>query len=108
MQNEYALTEEQVVVAYQMCVSGKTLGEVATQFFVHSNTLANSFKRYGLKLPKRSRPVKNLTTGEKFPSVNVAAKVYGLDGQNIRAVCNGERKTCGGMVWEYDGGNDND
>lgn len=108
MRNECALTKEQVNEAYKMCVSGETLGEVAKQFFVHKETLRNSFKRCGLRLPQRARPVKNLTTGERYPSITAAGKACRLDAANIRMVCNGERKTCGGMVWKYDGGNDND
>lgn len=97
-----AMAEEQVREAFRLYESGKTQTEIAKKYFISTTTLQTAFKRYGLQKPSRVRPVKNLTTGERFKSATAAAKAYRLDDANIHLVCKGERKTCGGYAWAYD------
>lgn len=57
-----------------------------------------------MKASKRKvygKPVKNLDTGEIFPSVIEAAEKYGISRPHIGNCCRGVRKTCGGYRWEY-------
>lgn len=49
-----------------------------------------------------SRPVRNLSTGETFASVQAAALAYGADVSHISAVCRGRRKTTKGHRWAYE------
>lgn len=49
------------------------------------------------------KPVKNLDTGQTFPSINEAARASGLHQGAIWAVCNGRQKTHGGFRWAYEG-----
>ena len=45
--------------------------------------------------------VKNLDTGDVYPSVNAAADALGLDPSKIVKTCKGTRKTHGGYRWAY-------
>ena len=45
--------------------------------------------------------VRCVTTGETFSSIKEAVDKYNLYHANIVSCCNGRRKTCGGMEWEY-------
>ena len=45
------------------------------------------------------RPVKNLTTGEIFPSMKQAANVYGVSTASIRAAINKPTRTCAHCKW---------
>lgn len=45
--------------------------------------------------------VRCITTGDTFESIKDAVEHYGLHHSNIVACCNGRRKFCGGMEWEY-------
>lgn len=48
------------------------------------------------------RPVRNLTTGETFQSVQDAARAYKLDPSKIVKVCRGKRSGHGGYRWAYE------
>jgi hypothetical protein len=37
-----------------------------------------------------------------YPSSEAAARKLGLQGRNIRKVCDGERRHCGGYMWSWD------
>lgn len=99
----FALTEEQVREAHRLWKSGKTQAEVAAMFYVDAKALVKAFKRHGLPLTYKTvkRPVKNLTTGETFPSITAAGKAYNKHPNGIGKVCKGEMETCGGMRWAY-------
>lgn len=47
-------------------------------------------------------PVRNLTTGETYQSIQDAARSSGLDPSQIVKVCKGKRKTHGGYAWAYE------
>lgn len=96
----FVLSEAQVMEAYQMQRDGMSQAVIARKFFVGRETLRAAFKRYGLPSLKK-HTVRNLTTGEVFHNLRSAGKAYNLVGSNIGKVCRGERKTCGGMEWEY-------
>lgn len=49
-----------------------------------------------------SKPVRDLDTGETFPSVQAAARAYGTDASRISAVCRGRRKTTKGHRWAFE------
>ena len=49
-----------------------------------------------------SHAVINITTGEQFECISMAAKKYNLCHSAIGQVCLGKRKTCGGYEWKYD------
>ena len=60
------------------------------------------WKILDVKSPKSGpKPVKCIETGQIYKSVSSAAKDMGLNSSNIIKVCNGERKTTGGLHWEY-------
>lgn len=60
------------------------------------------WKILDVKSPKSDpKPVKCIETGQIYKSVSSAAKDMGLNSSNIIKVCNGERKTTGGLHWEY-------
>lgn len=48
-----------------------------------------------------SKSVVCVETGEVFCSIANAAEKYGIDKSSITKVCNGNRKTAGGMRWKY-------
>jgi group I intron endonuclease len=56
------------------------------------------------KLTEASKktPVKNLDTGERFSSIQEAARALKLHAGAIWAVCNGRQKTHGGFRWAYE------
>lgn len=47
------------------------------------------------------RKVKCLTDGVEYNSIKEVCELFGLHHANVVACCNGRRKTCGGMVWQY-------
>ena len=49
----------------------------------------------------KERKVNCVTTGKVYNSVKEAVEECGLHHSNLVACCNGRRKTCGGMVWQY-------
>jgi hypothetical protein len=49
----------------------------------------------------KERAVKCITTGEVYPSIKQATQAYMVHHSNIVACCNGRRKSCGGVKWEY-------
>lgn len=53
-----------------------------------------------LNNPKR-KAVKNIDTGEHFPSSRMAEKHYGLAHGTVSRVCRGEGNTAGGYRWSY-------
>lgn len=61
---------------------------------------------YSHKTPKNAHPVIQMDEyGERlhwYASSEVAARKLGLQGRNIRKVCDGERKHCGGFRWRWD------
>lgn len=54
-----------------------------------------------LRSAAERKPVKNLDTGEIFPSIQGAARALGLHAGAIWATCNGKQKTHGGFRWAY-------
>ena len=48
-----------------------------------------------------SKSIVCVETGEVFCSITDAAEKYGIDKSSITKVCNGNRKTAGGMRWKY-------
>ena len=49
----------------------------------------------------KERKIKCVTTGKVYNSLKDAARELGVYHSNLVACCNGRRKTCGGMVWQY-------
>lgn len=49
----------------------------------------------------QSKAVKCLDTGVVFPSVMEVERLFSFNNSNICACCNGKRKTCGGLHWQY-------
>ena len=47
------------------------------------------------------KKIRNIETGEIFPSLKEACLKYGLKNGNLSKCCNGKRKSCGGYHWEY-------
>lgn len=45
--------------------------------------------------------VRCVTTGEVYGSIKEACELYGVHHSNVVACCNGRRKKCGGLRWEY-------
>jgi len=60
-----------------------------------------SNKNLHLVKPRRSRAVKNKTTGEEFNALQRACDKYNLDLGGLVRCCKGVVKTCGGFEWEY-------
>lgn len=61
---------------------------------------------YDLGLCEKSRKDKSvmvlcITTGEIYESISEAANQTGTQRSNISKCCNGERKTAGGLEWQY-------
>lgn len=54
-----------------------------------------------IRAASRKAPVINMSTGQKYPSINSAARDLNLDPSKIVAVCRGKRKTHGGHCWRY-------
>ncbi len=54
-----------------------------------------------LKNSKRVLRLKNGMVIDEFPNACAAAETLGLNFRNIYAVCNGDRKHCGGFEWRY-------
>lgn len=54
-----------------------------------------------IRAAQPKRPVKNLDTGDVYPSISVAADALGLDPSKIVKTCKGTRKTHGGYRWAY-------
>lgn len=46
--------------------------------------------------------VRCITTGKIYNSIKDAQREYGLHHSNIVACCNGRRRKCGGLEWEYE------
>lgn len=46
-----------------------------------------------------ARPVKNVTTGEVFRSISVAANLYGVDPNSIRRVIDYPNRKCVNCQW---------
>lgn len=67
---------------------------------------ANSHKNGYSHKSVHSKPVIQMDEyGERlhwYESSEVAARKLGLQGRNIRKVCDGERHTCGGFRWRLD------
>ena len=61
---------------------------------------------YSHKTPKNAHPVIQMDEyGERlhwYASSEVAARKLGLQGRNIRYVCDGKRNHCGGFRWRWD------
>jgi len=49
----------------------------------------------------RKKPVRNIDTGEVFPSLAAAGKSVGHSYKHISDVCNGKRKKAFGFRWEF-------
>lgn len=49
----------------------------------------------------KERKVRCSTTGVIYDSIKDIEEKLGLSHSNIVACCNGKRKTCGGLKWEY-------
>ena len=49
----------------------------------------------------KERKIKCVTNGKVYNSLKEAANEFGVHHSNLVACCNGRRKTCGGMVWQY-------
>ena len=47
------------------------------------------------------KKVRCITTGVVYDSFKDIEKEFGLSHANLVACCNGRRKTCGGLKWEY-------
>lgn len=54
-----------------------------------------------IRAAQEKRPVRNLTTGQSYASVQDAARACNLDASHIVAACRGRRKSAGGAVWCY-------
>lgn len=54
-----------------------------------------------IRAAQEKRPVRNLTTGQVYASVQDAARACNLDASHIVAVCRGRRRSTGGAVWRY-------
>jgi hypothetical protein len=61
---------------------------------------------YSHKTPKNAHPVIQMDEyGNRlhwYESSEAAARKLGLHGRNIRNVCDGKRKHCGGFRWKWD------
>ena len=55
-----------------------------------------------IRASQEKRPVKNLSTGDVYASVQDAAKACARDASHIVAVCRGRRKSTGGAAWRYE------
>ena len=55
-----------------------------------------------IKAAAQKQPVKNMSTGVIYPSVQDAARAEKLDASHISAVCRGRRKVAGGSRWAYE------
>lgn len=49
-----------------------------------------------------TRAVRNLSTGEVFPSIGSAARAYNTCATHIMKACKGKQKTCQGCKWAYE------
>lgn len=49
----------------------------------------------------KHRKVRCITTGVVYDSFKAITAELGLSHSNLVACCNGRRKTCGGLKWEY-------
>ena len=47
------------------------------------------------------RKIKCLTDGKEYGSIKEVCDLFGVHHSNVVACCNGRRKTCGGMAWQY-------
>lgn len=54
-----------------------------------------------IRAAQPKRPVRNLTTGETFQSVQDAARALNLEASKIVKVCKGKRSAHGGYRWAY-------
>lgn len=67
---------------------------------------ANSHKNGYSNKPSHSKPVIQMDeNGERlhwYESSEAAARKLGVNGRNIRKVCDGQRNFCGGFRWRWD------
>lgn len=49
----------------------------------------------------KHRKIRCVTTGAVYESLKAAEEALGLSHSNLAACCNGRRKRCGGLKWEY-------
>lgn len=49
----------------------------------------------------KQKKVRCITTGVVYDSFKAIEQEFGLSHSNLVACCNGRRKTCGGLRWEY-------
>lgn len=57
--------------------------------------------RAKLREAQAKKAVRCIDTGAKFSGIHAAAEVTGLEATKICAVCQGKRKSTGGLRWEY-------
>lgn len=73
-------------------------GGFVFRYIDDSGCIENPYKVVDVK----SRPVKNIDTGEIFKSASDAERHYlGKSYGGVSRVCNGSRKLCAGYRWEY-------
>ena len=53
------------------------------------------------KAERYSKPVRVIETGDVYPSASECARINGLDGGNISACCNGNRRSHHGLHFEW-------
>ena len=60
----------------------------------HSNVIGKATKA-------KLKRIRCVDTGRIYASIKDVCETFGLSHSNIVACCNGRRKNCGGMKWEY-------